>query len=250
METLNKICFIDCETSGIDTNKDRIVQIAVFLCDMELNRISDVVQVLVNPEIEIPQAAIDVHGITNEMVKDAPKFAEVGPGLLGFIEGAHIAGYNVKFDILILMSELERVGLSLDMTSRMILDPYVTLQKMEPRDQSSIYRYYTGKELEGAHDAAADISATHEIMKAQLEKYPELNSVDDIYRVSEPENQCDLSGKIKMKNGVPVFNFGKHYEKPISDEINYLNWMMTADMPADTKKWIENYLNANQNGTT
>ena len=248
MNQYNKIAVWDTETTGIDVNKDRIIQIAVFLCDMQFNRITDTIEVLINPEMPIPQDSIDVHGITDEMVASAPLFKDVGPGLLEFIKDSHIAGYNVKFDILIIMQELSRIGLTLDMTGRMIIDPYVTLMKMEPRDQSSVYRYYTGKELIGAHGASADIAATHEIMLAQIQKYQEVNTAEDMYNLSEPESRCDLSGKIKMKNGVPVFNFGKNYEKPISEEKNYLSWMLTADMPNDTKQWIENYLNQNKDG--
>lgn len=244
----NKIAFFDVETTGTDTNNDCIVQIAVFLCDMDFNRITDTIQCLVNPQIPIPQKSTDVHGITDAMVASSPTFDKVAPGLYQMIKDCHIAGYNVKFDILMLMAELQRCGIIYDVSDKMVLDPYVTLIKKEPRDQSSVYRYFTNKELEGAHDAAADINATHEILIAQRAKYG-LNTAEEIYKVSEPENQCDLSGKIKMLDGVPVFNFGKHYEKPISDEINYLNWMLTADMPADTKKWIENYLNKSQNGS-
>lgn len=245
---MNKVAIIDCESTGTDTSNDRIVQIAVFLCDMNLNKKSDTIHSLINPQVDIPAESTEIHGITNEDVINAPKFSEIGPGFLNMIEGCHIAGYNVKFDILLLMNELSRIGLTMDLTGRMILDPYTTLVKMEPRDQSTIYKQFTGKDLDDAHDAAADISATHEIMLAQMAKY-NFGSLEDMYKVSEPENQCDLSGKIKMKNGQPVFNFGKHYEKPIADNKPYLNWMLSADMPSDTKTWIENYLNRNQDGS-
>lgn len=244
---MDKVAILDVESTGVNTNEDRIVQIAVFLCDMNLNRTTDTIQSLVNPQVDIPAEATEVHSITDEMVSSAPKFSEIGPGLLSMIEGCHIGGYNVRFDILILMTEFTRIGLELNLNGRMILDPYTTLIKMEPRDQSSVYKTFTGKEMVDAHDAAADISATHEIMVAQINKYG-FNSLEEMYKVSEPENQCDLSGKIKMKNGVPVFAFGKHYEKPIAENKSYLNWMMSADMPADTKKWIEKYLNQSSNG--
>lgn len=244
---INKIAFLDLETTGIDTNNDRVVQVAVFLCDLSFNRIGETIQSLINPEIPIPAKATEVHGITDIMVASQPKFSDIGPGLYNMIKDCHIAGYNVKFDILMLMNEFSRCGITFDVSDKMVIDPYVTLIKKEPRDQSSVYRYYTGKELVGAHDAAADIEASHEIIMAQIAKYG-FKNVEEIYQVSEPENQCDLSGKIKMVDGIPVFNFGNHYEKPISENISFLKWMLEKDFPIDTKRWIEKYLNQNQNG--
>lgn len=242
MRQLDKIAWIDFEATGKDPNDARITQVAVFLTDMNFNVISDVISTLVNPTVPIPPSSTLVHGITDEMVVKAPLFAEIAAGLYGFIKDAHFGGYNVKYDVKLLLAELERVGITLDIEGCWLIDPLVTLRKKEPRDQSTVYTYYTGKVLDDAHNAVADITATLEIARAQIAKYEDVNSAEDMWRLSEPENQCDLSGKIKMEDGVPVFNFGKHYGRPISEEKGYLQWMMTADMPGETKKWIEKYL--------
>lgn len=239
---MEEIVFFDIESTGVDTNNDRIVQLAAFKTDMDFNPITDVFTVLVNPQITIPAGATEVHGITDEMVADMPLFTAVAPGLFNFIGNSHLAGYNVTFDILMLMSEFQRCGITFSIKNRMIIDPLVTLRVKEPRDQSTVYKYYTGETLEGAHDAAADILATHRIALEQRKKYEGLNTPADMYALSEPENRCDLSGKFKMKDGVPVFNIKPHIGKPISEQIGFLQWMLGKDFPQDTKDWIEEYL--------
>src|SRR5690606_11921805 len=167
MEQFNKIVWFDVETTGTNTNSDRIVQIALFTTDMQFNITSDVFETLVNPTIPIPADSTEVHGITDAMVASQRTFIEIAQGLYEFIVAAHIVGYNVRFDIQMLMSEFERCGLKLDMTGRMIVDPYVVDMKMRPRDQKAVYKFMTGKELEDAHNAKADILASHEIALAQ-----------------------------------------------------------------------------------
>lgn len=239
---LDKIAWIDVESTGVDTSKDRIIQIAVFLTDINLNKISPTISSLINPEIPIPLDSTKVNGITDEMVSKAPKWSEAGPGVFAFIKNAHIGGYNVRFDIQMLIEEFNRIDITWGVDDLMIVDPYPAVVKKHPRDQSSIYLYYTGGVLADAHDAKADIEATLAIAKAQIERYEDINSIEDLYNMSDPQDQCDLAGKIKMKDGIPVFNLGKHFGKPISEEIGFLNWMLKQDFPTETKKWIENYL--------
>lgn len=239
---MEEITWLDCETTSTDTNTGKIIQLAAFKTDMQFNQTTEVVTVLINPSCPIPAESTEVNGITDEMVANSPLFKEVAPGLFNFIGNSHIAGYNVTFDILMLMSEFSRCGITFNMKGRMIIDPLVTLRAKEPRDQSTVYTYYTGKILEGAHDAKADILATHEIAISQVRKYDGLETPADMYALSEPEKMCDLSRKIVMKDGVPVFNIKPHIGKPISEQIGFLQWMLGKDFPQDTKDWIQNYL--------
>lgn len=243
----NKIAFWDVETTGVDTDKDRIVQIAVFLTDLNFNIIQEPIVSLVNPQMPIPQDSTDVHGITDEMVKDAPLFDHIAHGLFNMINDCHFGGFNVMFDIKMIVSELKRSNLTLSIRGRKIIDPYKVIVKKEPRDQVSLYKYYLGKELVDAHDAKSDIMATHEILMAQIQKY-DLKSLEEIDECSDSANRCDLDGKIILKDGVPVFTFGKHFGQPIKDNISFLNWMLSKDFSSDTKEWIQNYLKTIDNG--
>lgn len=243
MDSNNKnYAWIDVETTGVNPEIDRIVQIAVAITDKDLNVIQ-VIEQKVNPKIPIPPGSIEVHKITDEMVADMPTFEDISAGLYNFIKDCNYGGYNVLFDLSVIYYEFERVGISFSFNTDEEIDPLKVLQKMEPRDQSSVYKHYTGKTLDNAHDAKADILATIEIARAQLAKYPEINSLTDMHNLSGSENRCDLAKKIiKNDDGVPVFNFGPHYGKPIVEEVGFLNWMLTKDFTSETKQWITNYL--------
>lgn len=247
---MEQILWIDLESTGTRPEKDKIVQIAAFKTDMNLNKITETLECLVNPGIPIPEDSTVVHGVSDEMVVSAQSFAEIGPSLFSFIGPCHIAGYNVIFDIIMLQEEFKRIGLVFNLKGRMIIDPLQVLRAKEPRDQSTVYTYYTGKKLEGAHHAKNDIEASLEIAKEQIIKYEDISNVSDLYTCTEPENRCDLSRKIVLKKGVPVFNFGPKFGEPIHENLTLLNWMLTKDFPVDTMNWIENYLNNNLNGTT
>lgn len=241
---IESIVFFDLETTGVDVNNDRIVQIGVIKTDLDFNVLSEPYSILVNPGVPIPAESTDIHGITDQQVATAPTFATIAEGVYKFIADNHIAGYNVRFDIQVLMSEFHRLGIKWDISGLMIVDPMVTLRVMEPRDQSSVYKYYTGKTLDCAHDAKADITATLEIARAQIEKYDTVSTAEDMWRLSEPENMCDLAGKFKMKDGTPVFTFGKHMGEPIANHIGFLQWMLSKDFPQNTKDWINEFLNS------
>lgn len=241
------ICWFDLETTGIDTENDRIVQIAVCITDQNLNIISGPFDTLVNPEIPISKGATETHGITDKMVANSPKFADIAGSLYATIGDCDLGGYNLKkFDVPLLMNEFNRVGINMCIIGRNIVDSYLVFSKKETRNLSNALKFYCNKEMEGAHDAKDDILATIEVARGQINHYDDISTIEDLIAVTEPENTCDLAGKIIMKNGFPVFNFGKHYGKEIKDNINYLEWMLTADMPKETKDWIEDYLFKNK----
>lgn len=234
------IAFIDLETTGINLGTDRIVEIAVIKILPDGNR--SVKRKLINPEMPIPKGASDVHGITDEMVKDAPAFKQVAHELKQMMDGCDLAGYNSnRFDIPLLMEEFLRAEVDFDMRNRKLLDVQNIFHKMEPRTLGAAYRFYCNKNLEGAHSAEADVSATVEILEAQLEKYPELgSSVDSVLKVIGDDQVVDFARRFVMENGTEVFNFGKFKGRPVADvlrsEPQYYDWMMKGDFPQHTKQ--------------
>src|SRR4026209_1793281 len=172
------IASIDLETTGVNPGTDRIVEIGILKVLPDGTR--NVKRKLINPEIPIPKTASDVHGITDEMVQNAPKFKQVAHELEQMLDGCAIAGYNSnRFDIPLLMEEFLRAQVDFDMKSRKLLDIQNIFHKMEPRTLSAAYKFYCSKNLDGAHGAEADATATYEILEAQIERYPELgNNID------------------------------------------------------------------------
>src|SRR5690349_10786993 len=194
MLQLNKpIAFIDLETTGINLGSDRIIEIAIVKILADGTRI--VKRKLINPEMPIPKQSSDVHGITDEMVKEAPTFKQVAQEFKQMLDGCDLAGYNSnRFDIPLLMEEFLRAEVEFDMRHRKLLDVQNVFHKMEPRTLGAAYRFYCNKTLESAHSAEADASATHEILMAQLQRYPELGTtVESILKVMGEDQIVDFA---------------------------------------------------------
>ena len=141
-----------------------------------------------------------------------------------------------------LAEELLRAGIEFDSTTIKMIDIQNIFHKLEQRTLIAAYKFYCGRPLENAHSAAADITATWEILEAQIERYPELkNDVDFLSEFSSRGTNVDLAGRIVLnENKIPVFNFGKHNGKPVTEvfekEPSYYSWMMNGDFPLTTKK--------------
>lgn len=234
------LAFIDLETTGTNPGLDRIVEIAIVKILPDGNK--SVKRKLVNPGIPIPKPSSDVHGITDEMVKDAPAFRQIAGELKQFLDNCDISGYNSnRFDIPLLMEEFFRAEVEFDMRNRKLLDVQNIFHKMEQRTLSAAYKFYCDKSLENAHSAEADASATHEILEAQLDRYPALgNSVDSILKLIGEDQIVDFARRFVFENGIEVFNFGKHKGRPVADvlkaEPQYYDWMMKGDFPQHTKQ--------------
>src|SRR5690606_12363651 len=159
------IAFIDLETTGVNLGTDRIVEIAIVKLLPDGSK--TVKRRLINPQMPIPKSSSDVHGITDEMVKDAPGFAQAAQELKQVLDDCDLAGYNSnRFDIPLLIEEFLRAGVDFDMKGRRMLDVQNIFHKMEQRTLSAAYKFYCGKVLEAAHSAEADAMATYEVLEA------------------------------------------------------------------------------------
>lgn len=241
------IVFIDLETTGINLATDRVVEIAIVKISPDKTRL--IKHKIVNPQMPIPKSASDIHGITDDQVKDAPTFKEVANELKQFIDNADLSGYNSnRFDIPLLMEEFLRAGIALDMTNRRMLDVQQIFHMMEKRTLGAAYKFYCEKELTDAHSAEADASATWEILEAQLTRYEHLGeTLDTILQFTGEEKYVDFARRFVMDNDVEIFNFGKHKGRAVTDvlkaEPQYYDWMMKGDFPLHTKQKLTEILN-------
>lgn len=240
----NSIIFLDLETTGVDTSKDRIVEISLVKVMPGGER--EVKTRRLNPGMPIPPEATAIHHITNEDVKDCPTFREIAKSLASYMEGCDLAGYNSnKFDIPLLAEEFIRAGADIDLKKRKFVDVQNIFHKMEQRTLVAAYKFYCGKELTDAHSAEADTLATLEVLEAQLEHYGEQlrNDVEFLSEFSLQSRMADYAGRVLYDdNGVEVFGFGKHRGRPVAEvfreEPSYYAWMMNGDFPEYTKKVI------------
>ena len=237
----NPLVFFDLETTGTNINTDRIVEI----CYLKIypNGNEEAKTMRINPEMHIPEASSAVHGIYDADVADCPTFKEVAKDIAKDIEGADIAGFNSnRFDVPVLVEEFLRAGIDIDLTKRKFVDVQVIYHKLEQRTLSAAYKFYCGKNLEDAHTAEADTRATYEVLKAQLDKYPDVleNDVNFLSEYSSYSKNVDFAGRIIFDdNGVEVFNFGKYKGIPVAEvlqrDLGYYGWIMNGDCTLNTK---------------
>lgn len=237
------LCIFDLETTGINISKDRIVEICILKVNPDGSRESKTW--LVNPQMPIPKEATEVHGISDERVKDSPTFKELAPAIAEMISGCDLGGFNSnRFDVPLLMEELLRCEMDVDLTKMRLVDAQTIFHKMEPRNLAAAYKFYCGKTLENAHSAEADTLATFEILDAQVAKYDELsNEIADISEFSSYHKFADLAGFIAYdKDEQEIFTFGKYKGQRVKEvfqrDIGYYGWIQNADFPLYTKKTL------------
>lgn len=232
---------LDLETTGVSIASDRIVEFSAL--KVSPGGAEEWLTLRINPGIPISPEATRIHGITDADVANEPHFKDVARRIAGFLEGCDLAGFNaMKFDIPILCEEFLRVNVDFNPARHRYVDVQVIFHKKEQRTLGAAYRFYCNRELENAHSAQSDTAATYEILKAQLDRYPDLeNDIEKLSAFSAFNNNADLAGRIVFnEQGVEVFNFGKHKGKPVElvfkEEPSYYSWMMNGDFPLNTKQ--------------
>jgi len=239
------IAFFDLETTGVDVSKDRIVEISIQ--KLMPNGDKETFTKRVNPEMPIPIDSSEVHGIYDFDVLKEKTWKEVAPEAVAFFGDADLAGYNSnRFDIPMLMEELLRVEVEMDMKDRKRIDVQNIFYKQEKRTLVAALKFYCDKDLENAHSAEADTTATMDVLLAQIDRYEDVEgNVDFLAEYSEMGNKmADYAGRFVFNaDGEPCFNFGKHKGKTIEEvlrrEPSYYSWMMNGDFPRYTKKVLQ-----------
>lgn len=235
------IASFDLETTGTDTSTDRIVQIGIHFEGAEREDI----QTLVNPGIPIPESASEVHGITDEHVATAPHFSVVAELILERIAGCHLMGFNLhNFDVPLLWEEFHRNGFSWDPNDHQIIDVFNLYRQLNPRTLSAAVQQYLGRSHDDAHGAHADAKATADVLRAMRAAHPEIDvPVEELASVSRMDRRVDLAGKIVLSDqGVPCYNFGKNYGRPVAHDPSYAQWMLGGNFPEHTKQVLRKIL--------
>ena len=249
------ILFFDIESTGLNIASDAIIELSF-------------VKVLPGPEEriktwrvkpwdyaggcqkKITPSAQAVHGISDDDLKDCPRFSDIADEVISWLEDSDLAGFNsAKFDLPMLAEELERVrrymgkDIHINLHEKKMVDVQNIYHVLEPRNLKAAYRFYCGKELENAHAAEADTLATYEVLKSQLDRYPETlrNSIDFLSNFSERQKIIDYAGRLTYnENKEPVINFGKHKGKTAREvyltEPSYFSWIDNGEFTLDTKR--------------
>jgi len=244
IELTKPLAFFDLETTGLNVAEDRIVSIAIH--KINIDGTEDIKYKLVNPTIPIPKGSMEVHGITDEMVKDEPTFKQMAKGMMAFLEGCDLGGYNaINYDLPLLSEEFARCNIMYPPLDLKIVDAGRIFHLQEPRTLEAALKKYCGKTLENSHNAAADTQATVDVFLAQLEVYKGDigESIIDIHSYCQGnDTRADLSNKIIIENGDYYFNFGKEKGKKVVDAVGFANWMLDKDFTYNTKLVIKKVL--------
>jgi DNA polymerase III subunit epsilon len=231
---------LDLETTGINPAADRIIQICVLRAEPDGR--SDLQTRLVNPGVPTPTDATAIHGLIDADVAGAPPFDGLAQGLLDFLEGCDLCGFNIRrFDLRMLWAEFRRAGKELCLDGRAIIDAMEIFHAREPRDLAAAVRYYCGKEHGGGHNAANDAAATAEVLDAMLGRYTDLpRSVAGLHGLLPSGRLADVAGFFTSVDGELRFAKGKHRGQPVEAvarrEPGYLWWLIRLpDVADDTR---------------
>ncbi|MCQ2351884.1 MAG: 3'-5' exonuclease [Victivallaceae bacterium] len=248
LELTRPLALFDIESTGIVPQRDRIVEIAVLMLRPDGSTQSNVRRL--NPGIPIPPGATAIHGITDADVADCPQFADIADKLAGYLADCDLGGYNITgFDIPLLDAEFKRAGVDFSFENRKVIDVYNIFCKLYPRTLSAAYKFFCGKELEGAHGACADTDATLEVLLGQLDRHPELPAdvagLADFGDMTDPD-AIDRTRRFKWNGDEAIVNFGKNAGRTLREisenDPGFLRWIIRSDFPDDVKEIAGNAL--------
>ena len=262
LQLTRDLVFLDLETTGLNVIRDRIVQLAMVKLPKNGSEPQEWSS-LINPGIPISAESMAIHGITPADLRNKPTFQQVAQKVWDFIGDADLGGYNSnRFDVPMLMEEFARVGMDFDLSKRRLIDVQRIFYKMEPRTLKAAYRLYCQKELEDAHDALADVRATIEVFKGQLNAYEGKDLLDEngqiieapikrdvqvLHEFTNDLNFIDATQKLRVQHdGIVIFNFGKYAGQPVTEvfkkEPNYYYWMLEREFSTQVKQYIKSVM--------
>lgn len=212
MGLLNKDIFVclDCETTGLDFEKDQIIEIA--LVRFNFDQILDSFETLIDPQIPISEASIAIHHITDPMVQGKPKIGEVIPKVHEFLGQSILIGHGITTDMTFISNAAKRLSIP----SKLSAHPYVDTLRLarlygeSPTNSLEMLRRHFNIAEEGAHRAMNDV-----IVNVEVFKYLARN-----FKTTE-----QMLERLKSPIGLKAMPLGKYKGRPFSDiSMEYLQW--------------------------
>ncbi|HEX7774455.1 MAG TPA: exonuclease domain-containing protein [Pyrinomonadaceae bacterium] len=186
---------VDVEATGAKTPPNRLIELGAYR--IRGGRIVDKFLSLVNPEIPIPRFVASLTGISNDMVKNAPVFAEVAPQWLDFVSDSVLVAHNAPFDTSFLNHEISRVY-----ANHRMVNPHLCTVRLSRRafPDLSNHRLETIAQhfsipIASRHRAGSDALATAEIFLVLLAELDETHGIKDLaaarnFQFPEPAEQA------------------------------------------------------------
>ncbi len=223
------LCVLDVETTGLDPQAARIVEVAVLKLRPDGTRAWG--HRRLHPGGPVPAAATAVHGLTDADLIGCPPFAAVAPKLAGFLAGADLAGFHLPFDLAVLAAEFARVRVPFSLAGRACVDALALFRRQQPHTLAGAAAEYLGAAHPAAHSARGDVAATLAVLEGQLDREPALPRTPAGLHALLVE--VDVAGRFRRgPAGEPVFAFGKHRGRPLAAvaaaDPGYLRWALDA----------------------
>ncbi len=210
---------LDCESTGLEPDKDRIVEIAA--ARFTFSQILQKFETLIDPECEIPETSQEIHKISKEMIEGKPKIGMILPDLLKMIQGKILVGHGIGFDIALIAAEAKRNQIPTNIQQA----PYIDTLRMarlygeSPVNSLQRLREHFNIEPEGAHRAMSDVIVNIEVFKQLAKPY---KTTEELFKI--------LQKPIKLK-AMPL---GKHKGRRFDEiPIEYLLWAEKKDFDQD-----------------
>ena len=212
-------CCLDCETTGLDGKNDRIIEVAVVI--FTFSEILSSYETLVNPECKINPLSIEIHHITDEMVKDKPKIQEVLPAILTSIGKNIIMGHGIKLDLMFLSESAKRHQIPCSLESNCFIDTLrmARLYGESPTNSLEKLRQHFNIAAEGAHRAMSDVIVNINVFKHLATSF---------------KTTQQLLERLKKPILLKAMPLGKYKGRPFSEiSLDYLQWASRGDFDQD-----------------
>lgn len=210
---------LDCETTGLDPEQDRIIEVAV--TRFTFSDVIEQFESLIDPQCPIPESSIVIHKIKPEMVMGKPTIDKVIPELLKIIGKHIIVGHGIEFDVKLIVNAADRAGISHMLRNNRTLDTLrmARLYGESPNNSLEQLRAHFNIPLEGAHRAMNDVIVNCEVFKYLAKRFKTTEQIFDV-----------LSRPIKLK----MMPLGKHKGRPLKEvPLQYLQWAANKDFDQD-----------------
>jgi len=221
MGLLHKDIFVclDCETTGLETDTDRIIEVGAAKFDFE--KAHEVYETLVDPEMPIPAISTEIHHITDDMVHGKPKIQEILTNIFAFVGKHIIVGHGIMTDLKFLCAAAKRYNIPCKLLSHPHIDTLrlARLYGESPTNSLEVLRKHFNIAEEGAHRAMNDVTVNIEVFKYLAKQY----------KTTE-----QLMQRLKSPIQLRLMPLGKYKGRPFSDiSIEYLRWASHQDFDQD-----------------
>jgi DNA polymerase-3 subunit epsilon len=237
MGQLHKDIFVclDCETTGLSTETDHIIEIAAVRFTLE--EVLDTYETLIDPEVPINPASMEFHHISDEMVSGKPKITQILPELIKFVGKHIIVGHGITTDIAFLDTAAKKHNIPCPFSTQKYIDTLrlARLYGESPTNSLERLRQHFNIAEEGAHRAMSDVIVNIEVFKYLSKRF----------KTTE-----DLMNRLKSPIQLRTMPLGRHKGRVFSDiPVEYLRWMVHQDFDQDLMFSIKTELKKRKHGS-